>query len=63
MGHIKSWTAELSEEAPPRKPAEMFTVAMVIALELLVVEESEPVFYQGFGMGASCDDLGRHEMR
>ena len=62
-GHIKSWTAELSEEAPPRKPAEMFTVAMVIALELLVVEESEPVFYQGFGMGASCDDLGRHEMR
>jgi uncharacterized membrane protein len=62
-GHIKSWTAELSEEAPPRKPAEMFTVAMVIALELLVVEESEPVFYQGFGMGASCDDLWRHEMR
>ena len=64
-GHIKSWTAELSEEAPPRKPAEMFTVAMVIALELLVVEESEPVFTRALAWvllvmiwGAMrCDDV------
>ena len=64
-GHIKSWTAELSEEAPPRKPAEMFTVAMVIALELLVVEEDATVFSRALAWvilvmiwGAMrCDDV------
>ena len=28
-GHIKSWAAELASESAPRKPAEMYTVAMV----------------------------------
>ena len=63
-GQIKSWTAELSEESPPRKPAEMYNVAMVIALELLVVEETETIFSRAFfGLGYSGDDLGRHEVR
>ncbi|CAK9039790.1 unnamed protein product, partial [Durusdinium trenchii] len=37
--HVKSWTAELSEDAPPRKPAEMFTVAILVSLELVVVDQ------------------------
>ena len=63
--HIKSWTAELCEGAPARKPAEMFTVAMLIALELLVVEPAEPVFARALAWvvlvmvwGAlRCDDV------
>ena len=42
-GHVKSWTAELASENPPRKPAEMFTVAMIVSLELLVSDEDEPI--------------------
>ena len=38
--HVKSWSAELALDAPPRKPAEMFTIAMVISLELFVIDEA-----------------------
>ena len=43
-GHIKSWTAEISADSPPRKPAEMYTVAMILSLELTVEDESQPIF-------------------
>ena len=66
-GHVKSWTAELCEDAAPRKPAEMFTVAMILALELTVVEQSEaiPIFAKALAWivlimiwGAMrCDDV------
>eukprot|EP00435_Cladocopium_sp_Y103_P028860 s4486_g7.t1 len=41
---IKSWTAELAAESPPAKTAEMYTVAMLISLELRVVNEELPIF-------------------
>ena len=64
-GHIKSWTAELCEEAPARRPAEMYTVAMLISLELLVMDTVEPVFTRALAWvvlvmiwGAMrCDDV------
>ena len=64
-GHIKSWTAELCEDAAPRRPAEMFTVAMVIALELVVMDSTEPIFARALSWvllvmvwGAMrCDDV------
>ena len=43
-GHVKAWTAELTSEAPPRKPAEMYTVAMLISLEILVCAEEARLF-------------------
>eukprot|EP00435_Cladocopium_sp_Y103_P007722 s5258_g2.t1 len=43
-GHIKSWGAELAADAPPKKPAEMYTVAIVLALELTVMDDTAPVF-------------------
>ena len=63
--HIKSWTAELSSEAPPKKPAEMFTVAMVISLELVVADETGGLFQRALSWiflcmvwGAMrCDDV------
>ena len=39
-GHVKSWGAELATDAPPRKPAEMYTTAMLIALELCVCDRA-----------------------
>ena len=44
LGHVKSWTAELSSESALRKPAEIFTVAMLISLELDVMDENGPMF-------------------
>ena len=32
VAHVKAWTAELSVDAPPVRPAEMYTVAMLISL-------------------------------
>ena len=43
--HIKAWSAELAAEAPPAKPAEMFTCAILIALEITVVDE-EVILYR-----------------
>lgn len=53
-GHVKSWTAELASEAPPRKPAEMFTVAMVLALELTVADEQSPIFKRALAWVVLC---------
>ena len=53
-GHVKSWTAELSSEAPPRKPAEMYKVAMIIALELTVVDNALPVFQRALAWIVLC---------
>eukprot|EP00435_Cladocopium_sp_Y103_P000284 s7023_g1.t1 len=53
-GRIRSWTAELSEEAPPKKPAEMFTVAILISLELVVVAESETLFSRALAWVVLC---------
>eukprot|EP00435_Cladocopium_sp_Y103_P069853 s777_g34.t1 len=53
-GHVKSWTAELAEDAPPRKPAEMFTVAIVLALELTVVDETEMLFSRALAWIVLC---------
>ena len=52
--HVKSWTAELALDAPPRKPAEMFTVSMVIALELYVVDETAPSFLRCLAWVVLC---------
>eukprot|EP00435_Cladocopium_sp_Y103_P016255 s3393_g4.t1 len=65
IGHIKSWSAELSAENPPRKPAEMYTVAMIIALELTVEDEGEPIFARALAWvvlvmvwaALRCDDV------
>eukprot|EP00435_Cladocopium_sp_Y103_P001505 s953_g1.t1 len=65
VGHVKSWTAELSADSPPRKPAEMYTVAMLLSLELRVEDESEPIFARALswvvlGMvwaALRCDDV------
>ena len=53
-GHVKSWTAELSEDAPPRKPAEMYTTAILLALELTVVCETEPLFVRALAWVVLC---------
>ena len=52
--HVKSWTAELAQDAPPRKPAEMFTVAMIISLELVVTDESSPSFMRCLSWVVLC---------
>eukprot|EP00435_Cladocopium_sp_Y103_P056270 s108_g19.t1 len=44
LGHLKSWTAEISADNPPHKPAEMYTIAMLLSLELTVEDEGEPIF-------------------
>ena len=54
LGHVKSWSAELSEDAPPRKPAEMYTTAMVLSLELTVVCETEPLFVRALSWVVLC---------
>ena len=53
-GHVKSWTAELASENPPRKPAEMFTVAMIVSLELLVADEEEPLCARALSWVVLC---------
>eukprot|EP00435_Cladocopium_sp_Y103_P036749 s3393_g9.t1 len=64
-GHVKAWTAELAAESPPRKPAEMYTVAMLVSLEILVCVEDEFIFKRALAWvilvmvwGAlRCDDV------
>lgn len=65
QGHIKSWEAELSADAPPQQTAPMLTIAMLISLELVVVDEGEPLYKRALSWaylvmvwGAlRCDDL------
>lgn len=42
--HVKSYTAELNESAPPTKVAPMFTIAVLLALELVVVDSEAVLF-------------------
>ena len=53
-GHVKSWGAELAMDAPPRKPAEMYITAMLIALELCVVSETETFFDRALAWVVLC---------
>jgi hypothetical protein len=53
-GHVKSWSAELAEDAPPGKPAEMYTTAILISLELTVVADDEPLFVRALAWVALC---------
>ena len=53
-GHVKSWTAELAAENPPRKPAEMFTVAMLISMEVLISDEAEPLCARALAWVVLC---------
>ena len=53
-GHVRSWTAELSSEAPPRKPAEMYTIAMAISLELTTMDVGAPVFQRALAWIVLC---------
>ena len=53
-GHVKSWAAELAEESAPRKPAEMYTVAMVCSLELTVVDEDTVLFARALAWVVLC---------
>ena len=65
IGHVKSWTAELSADSPPRRPAEMYTVAMLLSLELTVEDESQPIFARALSWvvlvmvwaALRCDDV------
>ena len=65
LGHVKSWSAELAADSPPRRPAEMYTVAMIVALELTVEDEFETIFARALAWvvlvmvwGAlRCDDI------
>ena len=65
LGHVKSWTAELSADSPPRRTAEMYTVAMIVSLELTVRNEDEPVFSRALAWvvlvmiwaALRCDDV------
>lgn len=50
--------AELCEDAAPRKPAEMYTVAIVIALGLTVVDETEPIFARALSWVVLVMNLG-----
>eukprot|EP00435_Cladocopium_sp_Y103_P074208 s172_g47.t1 len=63
--HVKAWTAELTAEAPPGKSAEMYTVAMVISLELIAADETLPRFKRALAWvvlvmvwgSMRCDDM------
>ena len=53
-GHVKSWSAELAQDAPPRKPAAMYTTAMLLSLELVVVDETAPSFVRCLSWVVLC---------
>ena len=63
--HVKAWSAELAAESEPTKPAEMYTVAMLISLELHVVDETRPLFSRALAWvvlvmiwgSMRCDDM------
>ena len=65
IGHVKAWTAELAADSPPRRPAEMYTTAMLVSLELLVCNETELIFERAMAWvilvmvwaALRCDDV------
>ena len=40
---VKSWTAELSRDAPPRRQADLYTVAIAVSSELTLANEAAPL--------------------
>ena len=40
---VKSWTAELSRDAPPRKQADLYTVAIAVSAELTLANAAAPL--------------------
>ena len=65
LAHIKAWTAELAADSPPVKPAEMFTIAMLLSLELVVADVSQRLFSRALAWvvlvmiwgSMRCDDV------
>eukprot|EP00435_Cladocopium_sp_Y103_P019650 s5608_g4.t1 len=63
--HVKSWTSELAADSPPTKPAEMYTVAMLLSLELRVADETHTIFSRALAWvvlvmvwgSMRCDDM------
>ena len=63
--HVKAWTAEVAADSPPTKPAEMYTVAMLISLELMVADDNQQLFSRALAWGVlvmiwgsmRCDDM------
>ena len=63
--HVRAWTAELASESPPVRPAEMYTVAMLISMELMIADESQPLFSRALAWvvlvmvwgSMRCDDM------
>ena len=62
---MKAWTAEIAADAPPTKSAEMYTIAMLLALELVIGDESQQVFSRALAWvtlvmiwgSMRCDDV------
>lgn len=52
--HIKAWSAELAAESPPAKPAEMYTVAMLLSLELTVMDEMCTLYKRALAWVVLC---------
>ena len=65
LAHIKAWTAELAADCPPVKPAEMYTIAMLLSLELVVADVSQRLFSRALAWvvlvmiwgSMRCDDV------
>ena len=65
LAHIKAWTAELAADSLPVKPAEMFTIAMLLSLELVVADVSQRLFSRALAWvvlvmiwgSMRCDDV------
>ena len=63
--HVRAWAAELAADAPPVRPAEMYTVAMIISLELVVADDSQRGFARALAWvvlvmvwgSMRCDDV------
>jgi len=63
--HVKAWTAELASDSPPSKPAEQYTVAMLLSLELTVVDTTLPLLTRALAWivlvmvwgSMRCDDM------
>ena len=62
---VKSWTAELSRDAPPRRQADLYTVAIAVSSELTLANEAAPLGQRFYSFvlllllwgTMRCDDL------
>eukprot|EP00435_Cladocopium_sp_Y103_P008878 s4940_g2.t1 len=63
--HVRAWTAELAADSPPTKPAEMYTTAILMSLELTVVDDSQTLYSRALAWivlvmvwaSMRCDDI------